>query len=134
MPPPEIALPSDRSFGLTFVVVFAIIAAWQAWADRAGIASIFAGLSIAILIAALSRPVLLHGLNRAWMRFGALLHKVVNPLVLGAIYFLVFTPVALGMRLAGRDALRRQLDAQAKSYWINRDPPGPPPDSLPNQF
>jgi hypothetical protein len=134
MPAPEIAMPSDRSFGLTFVVVFAIIAAWQAWAGRAGIAYTFSGLSIAILIAALARPTLLHGLNRAWMRFGALLHKVVNPLVLGGIYFLVFTPVALGMRLAGRDALRRKLDAKAKSYWIDRDPPGPPPDSLPNQF
>jgi hypothetical protein len=134
MPPAEIAMPSDRSFGLTFVVVFAIIAAWQAWAGRPIIAYTFSGLGTAILIAALARPSVLHGLNRAWMRFGALLHKVVNPIVLGGIYFLVFTPVALGMRLAGSDALRRKLDAQAKSYWINRDPPGPPPDSLPNQF
>jgi hypothetical protein len=130
----EIAMPSDRSFGLTFVVVFAIIAAWQAWADRPGIAYIFLGLSIAFLIATLTRPALLHGLNRAWMRFGALLHNVVNPLVLGGIYFLVFTPVALVMRLAGRDALRRKLDAEVKSYWIDRTPPGPPPDSLPHQF
>jgi hypothetical protein len=98
------------------------------------VAYAFAGLSLAILAVALARPGLLHGLNRAWMRFGALLHKVVNPIVLGGIYFLVFTPFALVMRLAGRDALRRKLDSQAKSYWINRDPPGPPPDSLPNQF
>jgi hypothetical protein len=134
MSAPEMAMPSDRSFGLTFVVVFAIIAAWQAWAGRVGVASAFAGLGLAILAVALARPALLHRLNRAWMRFGALLHKVVNPIVLGAIYFLVFTPFAVAMRLAGRDALRRKLDRQAKSYWINRDPPGPPPDSLPNQF
>jgi hypothetical protein len=134
MSSPEIPLPSDRSFGLTFVVVFAIIAAWQAWAGRPAIAYTFSGLGTAILVVVLTRPGLLHGLNRAWMRFGALLHKVVNPIVLGGIYFLVFTPVALIMRLAGRDALRRKLDTQAKSYWINREPPGPPPDSLPNQF
>ena len=127
-------MPSDRSFGFTFVVVFIIIAAWQAWAGRSGVAYTFLGLAIAILAVALTRPTLLHGLNRAWMRFGALLHNVVNPIVLGGIYFLVFTPVALVMRLAGRDALRRKLDTQAKSYWIDRDPPGPPPDSLPNQF
>jgi hypothetical protein len=134
MSPPEIAMPSDRSFGLTFVVVFAIIAAWQAWAGRVGIASAFGALGLIILVVALARPALLHRLNRAWMLFGALLHKVVNPIVLGGIYFLVFTPFGLAMRLAGRDALRRKLDRQAKSYWINRDPPGPPPDSLPNQF
>jgi large-conductance mechanosensitive channel len=134
MSSPEITLPSDRSFGFTFVVVFALIAAWQAWVGRAAVAFTFGGLSIAILVVALARPALLHALNRAWMRFGALLHKVVNPIVLGGIYFLVFTPVALIMRLAGRDALRRKLDTQAKSYWIDRDPPGPPPDSLPNQF
>lgn len=134
MSSPEIRLPSDRSFGMTFVVVFALLAAWQAWAGRAAAAYTFSGLSIAVLLLALARPALLHGLNRAWMRFGALLHKVVSPIVLGGIYFLVFTPVALVMRVAGRDALRRQLDTQATSYWIERDPPGPPPDSLPNQF
>ena len=130
----EIPLPSDRSFGITFVVVFAIVAAWQAWTGRVDVAYIFFVLALATLLCALLRPALLHGLNRAWMRFGAMLHKVVNPLVLGGIYFLVFTPVAVAMRLAGRDALRRKLDAQAKTYWIDRDPPGPPPDSLPNQF
>jgi Saxitoxin biosynthesis operon protein SxtJ len=134
MSSPEIAMPSDRSFGFTFFVVFAIIAAWQTWAGRAFIAYTFGGLALAVLIVTLARPVLLHRLNRAWMRFGALLHSVVNPIVLGGIYFLVFTPFALVMRLAGRDALRRKLDAQAKSYWIDRTPPGPPPDSLPNQF
>ena len=130
----EIPMPSDRSFGWTFVVVFALIAAWQAWAARPWIAYLFLGLCVAFLIATLTRPAVLHGLNRAWMRFGALLHNIVNPVVLGGIYFLVFTPVAMVMRLAGRDALRRKLDAQAKSYWIDRTPPGPPPDSLPNQF
>jgi hypothetical protein len=134
MSSPEIAIPSDRSFGLTFVVFFAIIAAWQGWAGRASIAYALGGLAIAVLAVSLARPALLHGLNRAWMRFGALLHKVVNPIVLGGIYFLVFTPVAIVMRLAGRDALHRRLDAQAKSYWIDRTPPGPPPDSLPNQY
>jgi len=130
----KVKLPSDRSFGLTFVVVFALIAAWQIWRGRASVATIFATLSAIILVLALWRPALLHSLNRAWMKFGALLHSVVSPLVLGAIYFLVFTPVAWAMRLSGRDILRRKLDSTAQSYWIKRDPPGPAPDSLPNQF
>ena len=130
----NVKLPSDRSFGITFVVVFALIAAWQAWHGREASSTTLGGLSAVFLLIALWRPTLLHGLNRAWMKFGALLHSVVNPVVLGAIYFLVFTPVGWGMRLAGRDALSRKLDSTAKSYWIKRDPPGPPPDSLPNQF
>jgi hypothetical protein len=127
-------LPSDRSFGFTFVVVFALLAGWQAWLGRGAVATTFGSLSAVILAAALLRPSLLHALNIAWMKFGALLHHIVNPVVMGAIYFLVFTPVAWVMRATGRDALRRKLDSSAQSYWIKRDPPGPPPDSLPNQF
>ncbi len=68
------------------------------------------------------------------MAFGALLHRVVSPLVLGILYFGMFTPIAFAMRLRGRDAMRRRTDPQAASYWIRREPPGPPSDSLKNQF
>lgn len=132
--PRKVAPPSDRSFGFTFVVVFALIAVWQAWAGRIGAATIFAGLGTLTVLAALLRPSVLNPLNRAWMKFGAALHVVVNPIVLGAIYFLMIAPIGIAMRLAGRDALRRRLDAGARSYWIDREPPGPPPDSLPHQF
>jgi hypothetical protein len=130
----SVKLPSDRSFALTFVVVFALLAGWQAWRGHETVATSFAVLGAVMLGFALVRPSLLHPLNRAWMKLGALLHHIVSPLVMGAIYFLVFTPVACVMRLAGRDVLRRKLDSTAQSYWIRRDPPGPPPDSLPNQF
>jgi hypothetical protein len=130
----SVKLPSDRSFGLTFVVVFALLAGWQAWRGRGTVAITFGSLSGLMLAFALLRPSLLHPLNRAWMKFGALLHHIVSPLVMGAIYFLVFTPVGWAMRRAGRDVLRRKLDSKAQSYWIERDPPGPAPDSLPNQF
>ena len=132
--PDEIRLPSDRSFGITFVVVFALVVAWALWSGRVLIASVFSGLAALTLLLALARPSALHSLNRAWMKFGALLHVVVNPIVLGAIYFVVIVPVGISMRVAGRDALRRRLEPGARTYWIDRAPPGPPPDSLPNQF
>jgi hypothetical protein len=93
-------------------------------------------LSIAIAFIAISlvQPRILHPLNRAWMAFGAVLHRVVSPLVLGILYFGMFTPIAFVMRLRGRDAMHRRVDAQAESYWIRREPPGPPSDSLKNQF
>jgi hypothetical protein len=129
-----VSAPPDRSFGFTFVVVFAIIALWQGWIGKSNAAIVLASLSLLTLVVTAARPVLLNPLNRAWMKFAALLHAIVSPVVLGAMYYLVITPFGVAMRLCGRDALKRRLDHTAKSYWIRRDPPGPPPDSLPRQF
>ena len=120
-----IALPSDRSFGWTFAVVFSLVALIYPWA-----------LAFAVLMAAITviRAELLAPLKRAWMKLGELLHHVVSPLVLGLIFYVVFTPVAFVMRLAGRDAMCRAWDPAAKSYWITRTPPGPREDSFRDPF
>ena len=81
----------------------------------------------------LARPKLLRPANRAWMVFGLLLGKIVSPIVLGVLYFGVFATVGSAMRLAGRDPLLRMFDQSARSYWIERDPPGPDPQSLRDQ-
>ena len=70
--------------------------------------------------------------NRAWFRLGLLLSRIVSPVVVGAMFLLIVTPVALVMRAAGRDALR--LRSRAGSYWIKRTPPGLPPESFKHQF
>ncbi len=127
------ALPSDRSFGITFTVVFCLVAAWLWWKSIPG-ATVLLSLAVAFLVISFVQPRILHPLNRAWMAFGALLHRIVSPIVLGAIYFGLFTPTAFVLRLRGRDAMHRRTEPQAASYWIRRDPPGPPPDSLKNQF
>ena len=124
---------SDRSFGLVFAVVFLLIAAWPLmhgalprwWAG--GIAAAFA-------IIAMVRPSLLAGFNRLWLKLGILLGKVVSPIALGILFYGVLTPIGVIMRLAGKDPLRLKHDAAAASYWIQRKPPGPPPDSMTNQF
>ena len=61
-------------------------------------------------------------------------HALIGQARKAAIFFVVLTPVGAVQRLMGRDTMRRKLDAQARSYWIPRVPPGPPPDSLRNQF
>ncbi len=86
------------------------------------------------LVPALVFPKVLHPLNKLWMRFGALLQKIVSPIVLGALFFLTVTPMGLLMRLIGKDLLRLKKDPDASSYWIERTPPGPPPDTMRNQF
>lgn len=93
------------------------------------------GIAAAVFLAAtLIRPSILHPLNRAWMAFGNLLHRVVNPIVLGVIFYVVLTPMGVLMRLRGRDPMQRRLDPQSTSYWVHRKPPGPSPDSLNDQF
>jgi hypothetical protein len=73
-------------------------------------------------------------LNRLWFRFGMILHAIVSPLVLGLIFYLVVTPTALLLRAIGKDPLRLRPDRAAASYWIAKAPPGPPPDTMKQQF
>ena len=68
------------------------------------------------------------------MKLGELMGRVVSPVVLGAIFFGVFTPAAAIMRLARRDAMGRRFDAAARSYWVKRDPPGPAETSFRDLF
>lgn len=126
-------MPSNQSFGRLFAVIFAILAAWMWWRSSSWI-WLWLALSAATLGVTLVAPDRLAPLNRLWMRFAALLHRVMSPLMLGIIYFAVITPFAVVMRLRGRDQLSRRFDAASKSYWIERTPPGPDPKTLPNQF
>ena len=123
----------DRTFGLVIAGAFLVIAAWPLFHAESPrwwalvVSAIFSG-------TALLKPVLLSRLNRLWMKLGVLLGKVISPIALGVLFYCVLTPVGALMRLTGKDPLRLKLDADADSYWITREPPGPPPDSMTNQF
>lgn len=129
----EIEGSSDRSFGIVFAVVFLIIALFPLL--HAGAVRWWSvGVSAAFAVVAFTVPSILALPNRLWMKFGLLLAKIVSPIALGILFFLVFTPIGLLMRLAGKDPMRLKADPNAKSYWIDREPPGPPPQSMTNQF
>lgn len=124
---------SDRSFGLTFAVVGLILAGIGYWRGHGyWVYALAASAGFGVL--ALAAPGLLAPLNKLWLKFGLLLHHIVNPLVMGLLFFAVITPMAVVVRLMGKDLLRLRFDRQAKSYWIPRDPPGPAPDSMKHQF
>ena len=124
---------SDRAFGLVFTIVFLVIAGWPLihgetprwWA--LGVAAILA-------VIAVIRPALLAVPNRMWGKLGVLLGNIVGPIALGVLFYGVVAPLGIIMRLTGKDPLRLKLAPGADSYWIPRKPPGPPPDSLTNQF
>jgi hypothetical protein len=124
---------SERVFGFTFAGLFFVIACWPLFHGEPlrwwtiGVAAVFA-------LIAMTKPVLLSGPNKLWIKLGVLLGKVISPIALGILYYLVFTPLGILMRLAGKDSLRLKFDPDAETYWIERKPPGPPPDSMTNQF
>jgi predicted membrane metal-binding protein len=124
---------SDRFFGLTFFAVFLIIALWPLL-SRGSIQPIALGLALAFLAVSLIVPRWLAPLNRLWLKFGELLHRITSPIILGIMFFGVITPVGWLMRLAGKDLLRMKFDREAPSYWIKREPPGPDKASLKRQF
>jgi hypothetical protein len=116
----EVVGPSDRSFGFVFTVVFTIVALLPLWRGApprwwaAAIAAVFG-------LAALVFPRALAPANRLWLRLGLLLHRIVNPIVMGAVFYLVVTPFGLAMRMrrTGLNAMRR-LDKTAETYWLPR--------------
>ena len=124
---------SNRSFGWRFTVFFVLVGFYSLW--REGTAYPWM-LGLASLTAAVTmvRPQWLAPLNRAWMRFGELLERVVSPLVLGIIFYGVFRPVGSVMHLARRDAMKRRFEPGVPIYWVERDPPGPADDDFPQQF
>jgi hypothetical protein len=124
---------SDRGFGFVFAGFFALVSALSWWRDHTGWHWLLP-LAALFLVVALVRPALLAPLNKLWLKFGLLLYKVMNPLVLGLLFFITIMPIGLVMRAFGKDFLRLRLDRGAKSYWIERTPPGPPPQSMRNQF
>ncbi len=93
-----------------------------------------AGIAALFLVLAFVAPKVLHPLNVAWMRLGFAMGMVVSPIVLGILFFLTVTPMGFVLRLMGKDLLRLKLDKSASSYWIERSPPGPAPDTMRNQF
>jgi predicted membrane metal-binding protein len=124
---------SDRGFGLVFAGFFALVSLLSWHRDHRGWHYTLP-LAVAFLVIAYTYPKVLAPLNRLWLKFGLLLYKVMNPLVLGLLFFVTITPIGLIMRAFGKDFLRLRMDRGAKSYWIEREPPGPPPQSMKNQF
>jgi len=118
----EIELPSNRKFGFFFTFVFVMVAAYFHYSANVSWAYVFIAMAMIFLLVTLIKSDALLPLNKLWMRFGLLLGMIVSPIVLGVIFFGLFTPIAILMRLSGRDELRLKF-AQKASHWISREEP-----------
>ena len=111
---------SDRSFGLVMTAFFLFL----------GAVSVIKGqhirwwaltLSSLFLVCALVKPVLLRRLNLLWTKFGYLLQKITNPLIMGILFYGIVSPFALLLRLFGKDPIKKTFDSKLESYWVSRE-------------
>ena len=129
----EVKVSSDRTFGIVFTLVFLAMGVWVVSGGQSKGLVFFVSAAL-FLVVAIACPSILGPFNRAWAKFGLLLGKVFNPLLLGVVFFLVVTPIAVIVRLWGKDSLHLKSKYDLESYWINRSPAGPKVGSMTKQF
>jgi uncharacterized YccA/Bax inhibitor family protein len=126
--------PSERSFGLLFALIFCALGTWGAvknWPQFATITLFIVGAGLFPIL--ILKPQILAPFNKAWFLLGEMLGKIVSPIILGLIFFLMLTPIALIGKVIGRDALKLKK-RKTDSYWVDREPSEPLSDSFKNQF
>ena len=125
----DIKISSNRSFGIVFFVVFFLVAIYPLiHNEEIRIWSLI--ISIIFLILGLINSRILNPLNKLWFKFGILLGKIVSPIIMGIIFFLVVTPIGFIMRILSKDLLNLRFNKN-KSYWIEKSGPK---SKMSNQF
>ena len=126
----EIKLGSNRSFGIVFFIVFVLVATYPLLNQgEVRIWSLI--ISFLFLFLGLLNSKILTPLNKLWFRFGLFLGKIISPIIMGVIFFLVVTPIGMLMRLFGKDVLNLKLNKKKSSYWIEKVGPK---SKMKNQF
>jgi hypothetical protein len=125
----DIKVGSNRSFGIVFFVVFLLVSLYPLInGDNVRFWSL--AISGIFLILGILNSNLLSPLNKIWFKFGILLGRIISPIVMGIIFFLVVTPIAFIMRLLGKDLLNLKY-SDNQSYWIEKYGPK---SKMKNQF
>mgnify|MGYP001390118306 FL=1 len=125
----DIKIGTNRSFGIVFFIVFLIISLYPLLhGEHIRVWSLI--ISIIFLVLGLFNSKLLNSLNMIWFKFGLLLGKMISPIVMGIIFFLVVTPIALFMRLLKKDLLNLKFNKK-NTYWIEKSGPK---SKMKNQF
>ena len=125
----NIKLGSNRSFGIVFFVVFLLIALYPLTFSE-GIIVWSVIISFIFLVLGLLNSKILTPLNKLWFKFGIFLGKIISPLIMGIIFFLVVTPIGLLLRIFGKDVLNLKYDTK-QTYWIEKKGPK---SKMKNQF
>ena len=125
----DVKIGSNRSFGIVFFIVFLLIAFYPL-INQGEIRIWSALISLLFLILGIINSKILTPLNKVWFKFGVFLGKIISPIVMGVIFFLVVTPIAFLMRLLKKDLLNLKYNKNS-SYWIEKTDPK---STMKNQF
>lgn len=120
MTKPDVKLLPNRTFGLIFSAIFAAIALYTLLFDN-GLPLWLMVIATVFFVTAVLVPDLLLPLNKLWMRFGLLMHSVINPILMGLISFLTVVPTGVILKLGGKDPMNRKIEHHTKTYWIARN-------------
>jgi hypothetical protein len=129
----RVAGGSDRSFGFVMAAALGTLTVLNAW-HSGRLWPWTGGLSVVFFSTGLLWPSALNPLNRTWLKFGEILHNIVNPIVMALLFYATVLPTGLVMRALGKDLLRLKRQAGLESYWIVRAPAGPAPETMKDQF
>ena len=110
---------SNRSFGILFFLVFLGFGLLPLTKEMSRNIYLII-ISVIFLILGLLNSKLLSPLNNLWIKFGEILGKVIAPIVMAVVYFLILTPISLLVRLFGKDLIEMKFNNNIKSYWIKR--------------
>ncbi len=110
---------SNRSFGILFFLVFLGFGLWPLTKEISPNIYLII-ISVIFLILGLLNSKLLSPFNNLWIKFGEILGKIIAPIVMAAVYFLILTPISLLVRLLGKDLIKMKFNNNIKSYWIKR--------------
>jgi|SRR5579871_1986960 len=129
----DAAVPgSDRNFGLVMAGALSLLSLLNGW-HHGRLWPWMGSAAVAFAASALTRSQALRPLNLAWIKLGLLLHKIMNPIVMGVLFFGAIWPTGFVMRMRGADLLRLEREPELNSYWIARSP-GPSPETMRDQF
>lgn len=116
--PARLTPAEGRRFGLTLGVAFLVLAAIVRWRGGETVSLVFGAVAVVLLAGAVLVPGALGPVQRGWMAFGERLSRITTPIVMGALYFLVITPVGLVMRALGKNPLDHS--SERDSFWVAR--------------
>ena len=126
----EIERGSEKSFGIVFAIIFALVSAYAFW-KSGEVLWWTAAIAAILLLITFIKPSILRIPNLLWFKFGMLLGAIIAPIVMALVYVTTVVPIGLFVRLSGKDLLHLELDSDMESYWIKRSEP---PHPMNNQF
>ena len=112
-------ISSEKKFGKVFSIIFLVIGLWRLL-NQGSIRIWSIGLAFLFLTAALFLPRSLRILNNSWIKFGEILGKIVAPIIMALVFFIILTPISFIVRILGKDILRLKF-SKNETYWIKRE-------------